>query len=190
MGHGENAKFFAHAHAAYLRGTLLSLSESNKLQPVEVLSSLSDAITTDSVLNTTLLTCLGISLNKNHIAIASAGHPPAIGVDIEDTRHIQVDGGLLALSNTSKLEQKQITLKSTERLLLYSDGLFDAVIEKTQQVQYQKECLHQIRMDINPDLTIAADEVMKLFDRESAGSPRDDATLILIEHEQRDYKPQ
>ena len=63
MGHGEQAKFFAHAHAGFFQGLLANVLPNSS--PAQWLKALSVAADENTLLNKTLATCIGIQLQED-----------------------------------------------------------------------------------------------------------------------------
>ncbi|MFC1751327.1 response regulator, partial [Pseudomonadota bacterium] len=173
MGHGDVAKFFVHAHAAYLRGTMLALPASEG--PAALLKNLAAVISDDSVLNSTLLTCQVLQFDESGISISSAGHPAPLIISEAATQEVDVGGALLALSDNTLYEESGLQLCGGQRLLLYTDGLLESSGELEQQAAFRITVLETLRASATLSIDEAADNVMQLFDRVCGDVPRDDA---------------
>ena len=184
MGHDISAKFFAHSHTGYLRGLVKSMTPSFDLQPqfdpAEVLNKLSDMAFADELLSHTILTTLVIELWPNgRFRYASAGHPPPIVVGPNGLKRLD-DGGMLpGLMAQHSYSNAAYTLAADERLVLYSDGLFEGASNPSQRQQLEKEVLISIEQSYNLPITQAKEHIMTCFDQQ-AGSASDDVTLILL----------
>ena len=179
MGHGETAKFFAHAYAGYLQGALTAL---NTLQsPAELLVNLAGAVQGNSVISSTLVTCVALRLGPDAITIASAGHLPPVLVDDDGANDLEISGGLLMLSAGEAYEEKSISLRKGQRLMVYTDGLFEAVGEVKAHGDFRRVVMQILTDTLTVDLEEVATLLLERFDNACDASPRDDATFVLLE---------
>lgn len=185
MGHDISAKFFAHAHTAYLRGLVRSMTPMESTQPpfdpAKLLNQFSDAAYADDLLSHTILTTLVVELLPNgRVHYASAGHPPPIVVGPNGLRELSGGGPLPGLLGNSQYRYIDEQLQVGERLVMYSDGLFESAAS-----MQERQCLEKnMRRILQESATMAIDSastfVMCQFD-ELAGNARDDVTLIMLE---------
>ena len=178
MGHGEDAKFFA--HAGYFLGLMEGVHAPDC--PESALRFLSQATEKDSILAATLVTCLALTLNPDgSLTMACAGHPPPIILSPGGPVMVDVGGALPGLLPEVPYEQKRVVLGGQERLLLYTDGLFESAADNTGREDLRKTLLNAAGGMLGQPLVDAADVLAALFDKTAGLSPRDDATFILLE---------
>ncbi len=185
MGHDISAKFFAHAHTGYLRGLVRSMTPCQAGQPpfdcAVVLDHLSDMAFADNLLSHTILTTLVIELlNNGQVCLASGGHPPPLIVSNGKITRLECGGMLPGLIAQNRYQSQQITLKQGERLVLYSDGLFEGAEQANNRAHLEQSMLDAIAGTCHQPIHQAVHEVMKTFDV-VAGKPSDDATLLMLE---------
>ena len=73
------------------------------------------------------LGAMSIDTARAELAIASAGHPPALLIRDGHAHTLPVDGVALGGSAASKYTMRRIRLKDGDRLVLYTDGLVESV---------------------------------------------------------------
>jgi CheY-like chemotaxis protein/anti-sigma regulatory factor (Ser/Thr protein kinase) len=128
MGHGVEAKFFSYAYAGYLRG--LFRMYGHAYSPSEVLSAMSRTVVDDALLESTLVTCLGLHIGLDGwVKIASAGHPPPLLSKSGTIQKIDVRGPLPGLMSQAKYEDTRIRMNPGDSLIIGTDGFFDAMPE-------------------------------------------------------------
>jgi len=179
MGHGEQAKFFAHAHAGYFHG--LANSTNADLPPAEYLKKLSAAISYSTVLEATLVTCLAVRLGLDgSISIASAGHPAPWLINERGIGEVNVGGALPGLVEGVEYLQAEIALGGG-RLALYTDGLVECGSNNEKRASLLAGIRsHLVRSWPGP-IDGAAQSTMQAFIDLTARQAEDDATLVLIE---------
>lgn len=125
MGHGEQAKFFAHALSGYVYGAIRGFAAN--LPPAEMLAELNDLFRLDSLMSQSIATAMVVFVRPGgDCSIASAGHPPPLLRATGKVRELDVGGPLLGLLEDPSYEQIDISLKTGEHLILYTDGIMEA----------------------------------------------------------------
>lgn len=125
MGHGEQAKFFAHAFSGYAYGAIRALGRSTS--PGALLSELSMMFLDDRVLKHSFATALALVLEPDgSVTMASAGHPPPFIIDSTKLTTSEVGGPLLGLMDTPIYEETRVKLLGNQRLVLFTDGISEA----------------------------------------------------------------
>jgi len=181
MGHGTQAKFFAHAHAGYLNGLIRTLEE--EPLPAKLLSHLSTAVNNDPLLQSVIMTCVAVKLNEDGIVkIASAGHPKPLIIKQNNTNFVNVTGSLPGINPVETYQEQSIDLSQGGRLVFYTDGLMEigSSIEERQQSELQM--LSTIKTSQQSSIDQAGNDIMNTFDQLTATTLHDDATLIMIEY--------
>lgn len=181
MGHGIEAKFFAYAYAGYLRSLFKSRGG---VDPVGFLSCLSQEVAEDKLLESTLITCLAVTLQDNgHCTIASAGHPQPIALMNGTSQTIEVSGPLPGLAGDVSYGSVPLNLKTKDRIVLFTDGFLSAFGESRATPEKSYQALHDlISQSATFHLEKATNHLWDAF-LQNQGRLRfkDDASLIILE---------
>lgn len=124
---------------------------------------------------------LGILNTKsNEVCYSNAGHDPPLF--FSDTNINQLDAGGLLLGSfaDSPYEQEKLVMNPGDLLVLYSDGITEAMNEEDQEFG-EEELLGIIKnnKDTEPDILI--EEIISTVKEHSGSSPQsDDMTLMMI----------
>lgn len=176
MGHGQQAKFFAYAYSGYLRSIFRTMAAT--ADAAYFLEKLSRMVDGDDFLENTFMTCQAFQLlASGEFRVASAGHPPPVIIGKNDVIPLDVAGPLPGLVGESRYEQKKLKLARGEKVLIATDGFFQAY-------------------DSPPDLvsviagmgSCTLDDIAGMLwlefqsRRETSTSAQDDATLIIAEY--------
>jgi phosphoserine phosphatase RsbU/P len=176
MGHGQQAKVFAHAYQAYLSSTLGALD--TLVGPAQVLAQLSDAMQTDQLLSQSLLTCIVMQWQDDEwITLACAGHPPPLLCNGDTVVEVPVAGMLPGLMADTRYQNCQVQLRRGSRLCLYSDGLLAGLATRTDEAQALQCLSANLRLSAHQPLAIQAHWLL-----EQGATARDDACVILLEN--------
>jgi serine phosphatase RsbU (regulator of sigma subunit)/anti-anti-sigma regulatory factor len=148
------------------------------LSPAAVLDgvnrSFCDAVVSPGLFLTAVY-CL-LDVQSGTIRLASAGHPPALHVAAGgETRLIRRTGPALGLTTDAEYTEVSLQLGASDRLVLYTDGLLDAV--GAADANDLRRVLH---------LEAAAAQVLgelmaELKGHNGAGQDPDDVTLLLLD---------
>ncbi|MGL5006724.1 MAG: SpoIIE family protein phosphatase [Plesiomonas sp.] len=178
MGHGEQAKFFAYAHAGYFRGLIYGLYKNEGVNLL--LNKLSQSMINDSLLSGALTTCIAAELNNEYIQLASAGHPKPWLITEKGIDILPVSGMLAGITEDTQYNQLTLQLKPKQRLMLYTDGLLESRSE-TLSSHYETEISHILLSSLTEPIELAAKKISHWFDITHAEMPEDDMTFVLIE---------
>lgn len=125
MGHGEQAKFFAHAFSGYAYGAIRALGRGTS--PATLLCELSTMFLEDRLLKHSFATAVALLLKPDGtVKVASAGHPPPFLMNGNTLTDIDVGGPLLGLMDNPGYSEVQFTMTTDQRLVLYTDGISEA----------------------------------------------------------------
>lgn len=184
VGHDISAKFFAHAHTAYLRSLVRSLASHSSGQPFaanQVLTQFSNAAFSDELLSHTLLTTLIVELlPEGRLRYAAAGHPPPLIVGPAGVKTLAAGGSLPGLLADAPYQNIDIQLEPGDRFLMYSDGLFEGTDTMAQRKLLEQGVMAAIVQSAKLPLEQARQQIMHCFDQ-LAGEAKDDVTLVLLE---------
>lgn len=183
MGHGEQAKFFVHAYAGFFEG--LGQSIDQKMTPGEMLSRLSVAADTNSLLSKTLVTCISVELVSNgKLRIANAGHPPPLLILPDKIVEVGTVGGLPGLNAASSYEDIEVNLEDN-RILFYTDGLLESAPDEEGRFLLESTIKNMLRQTRNLSIEDANKALIQHIDQvsEENGKLFDDVTIIMMESE-------
>jgi phosphoserine phosphatase RsbU/P len=180
MGHGVAAKFFAHAHAGYIGGLLHSRPEA--WEPARLCRAISARVYDDKLNQYSLLTCAAVRLGTaGRVEIACAGHPAPLLIDAAGVHQLDIGGALPGLQSAPVYDTLSLDLKAGERLLLFTDGLFEGAYTGPGRGALEQELLGTASRGSGAPLSDLADALMGTFLAAAGDSPRDDATAVLLE---------
>ncbi|MEM7219927.1 MAG: fused response regulator/phosphatase [Pseudomonadota bacterium] len=178
MGHDEAAHFFCYAHMGFLYG--LFHAGTPPESPAQCLELLNTAMLNHNLYSESMVTLTAALLGPDgKVAVACAGHPPPIVLKPNGELHeLEVSGCIPGVIEHTEYIETEVTLDSRERLLLYSDGLFDA-LQNDLSIQ---EALTEVQKVLQGN---AESEVGKLVEaveaRFTSADLGDDVTLLALE---------
>ena len=180
MGHGVAAKFFAHAHAGYIGGLLHSRPET--WEPANLCRAISRRVFEDKLNQYSLLTCVAVRLRSaGWVEIACAGHPAPLLVDAAGAHQLDIGGALPGLQLAPVYDTLSLQLQAGERLLLFTDGLFDGATTGPGRQALEQDLLAAAGAGLGAPLADLADALMGTFFAAAGDMPRDDATIVILE---------
>ena len=133
VGHGVSAALMTMVITQSLTTRVHERSGWRILDPGEVLSRLNGQLIGRRIHPSRFATAVYavVDCREHRMAIASAGHPPALLVRTDGhTETLSTSGGLLGVFENETYEQIERPLPPGQRLLLYSDGFEQAFPEK------------------------------------------------------------
>ena len=126
MGHGEQAKFFAHALTGYAYGAIKALTR-HASPPEQLLNELSELFLTDPLLIQSCATAMALVLYPDGtIFYTTAGHPPPILLSSSKIVELESTGPLLGLMEDPDYQANKLRIELDERLILLTDGISEA----------------------------------------------------------------
>jgi serine phosphatase RsbU (regulator of sigma subunit) len=179
MGHGVDAKFFAHAYAGHISGLAATMSDS--AMPSDWLRGMSRSLAEDRLLERCLMTCLVLRIEHDGtVWAASAGHPSPLlcraGVIVE-----RVTGGpLLGLDPAAVYEDERIE-PGPGRLVLTTDGLLEIGDDPAGRTATQRAVYETIAASatLPPHDALAA--ILATAVAQPSTAPRDDMTVLMLD---------
>lgn len=182
MGHGEQAKFFAHAHAGYLNGIARALPEG--LAPAPFLSQLSRGAANDPVLQATLITALALELGPDAtLRCASAGHPPPLRLSERGVESVEVAGMLPGLDPEANYDEVELQLAQDELLLIYTDGLVEIGSDPASRHANEQRLITLLQERRMSALERLAEQLLEAHRILTGPTTADDTTFVLLRHE-------
>ncbi|MFW6092811.1 MAG: SpoIIE family protein phosphatase [Pseudomonadota bacterium] len=129
-GHGVSAAMISMLFKNRLQTTS---GEGRPYRPCEALSRLNQAMQHDKPAPGVFVTAVYCvyDMHTRHLLVGSAGHPPVIRVRADGTTaRISATGPALGLYADAEFGEHGVELQQGDRILLYTDGLFDGVEEE------------------------------------------------------------
>ena len=177
MGHGEQAKFFAHVFSGYAYGAIRALGRG--ASPAALLRELSTMFLEDRLLKHSFATAVALLIRPNGaVTMASAGHPPPFLINGETLKDIDVGGPLLGLIDDPDYSEIQFTMTTDQRLVLYTDGISEAersIITAPQELLQQSA--DELRSASDQEI---ATGLLQLAQARSNYILSDDATSVVL----------
>lgn len=188
MGHGVEAKFFAHAYAGYIYGLMRSLADN--ISPEGFLERLNKAIYDDSLLEKSMLTvCVAQLFPDGRVVLAGAGHPSPLLITDDGVYEMECDGMLLGALDNSTYETAHVDLSKGGRLLLFSDGLIELPTMLEDPDGVYKAVSKTLGDTRDQSLQESADALQAYYKHECKDEGlRDDVTYVLLECDQKKLK--
>ncbi len=176
VGHGVSAAMYA----GMLRSTL-DAARRHGTQPARVARELLAGI--DFFEDATCATLVyGTLLPDGRMRYFNAGHPPVFWQRSDGVERLSATGPLLhQLFRDTPLPSRELALSPGDRLLIYTDGAFEARNPADQELGLDplKEAFAGLR---DRPVGEALDALMALVDRHCGGRPvTDDVTLVMVE---------
>ncbi len=180
MGHGIQAKFYAHALAGYVRGMVVTMDADATAG--DLLTRLSAAFFSDKVLSATLMTCVVLVVhNDGRIEIANGGQPEPMISTEGGWDALPINGCLPGLIDNCEYETYKLRLAPGQKLLISSDGLWEFgsnVLARDQHVKSINQALNKVAM--KGTLHEQSAQFIEDFGVMVANRPSDDVTLLLL----------
>lgn len=175
MGHGAQAKVFAHAYQAYLSGALNNLDLT--ADAGQIISQLSNAMQVDELLGQSLLTCIVLQWQQEGLLeVACAGHPMPWVFTGSSASQLNCGGVLPGLMAGVTYTVKQFRLSPGERLCLYTDGLLAGLAPAADEEMAVQKLSVLLRQSAGQALAEQAKWLLA-----QGASSRDDACVLLLE---------
>lgn len=180
MGHGIQAKFYAHALAGYVRGMLMNLRDD--VSAGALLTRISNAFYADKVLSSTMMTCVVLVVhNDGRIEVANGGQPAPLVSNGAKWDPINVDGCLPGLIKDAEYDTVQLTLKPDQKLFVSSDGIWEFGRNPQARADHEAAIWTALQqLAIQGDLKEQTRRFIDQFTEMVAGNATDDVTLLVL----------
>jgi phosphoserine phosphatase RsbU/P len=176
-GHGVSAAMLA----VLFKHRIAALDKNRRPRPpAEVLGSVNQALLTECGAPGLFITaayCL-LNIETGQLEVASAGHPPLLLCRADGTRErLYHTGPALGFASQAQFAQKEFQLNPGDRLLMYTDGLFDAGDrDEPLNCDDLEEMLQ--RRDISGEDLLTS--MLDMADRKRLRDQKDDITVMLL----------
>lgn len=158
----------------------------NNDNPIELLQSFHNVIF-KILKRKKMMTCCIISIDTYYqkIEIANAGQCYPALVRNNQTELIEVSGLPLGSSKVWKCQTKSLSLLENDCLIMYSDGLIEALDINNQQIGYERLCKILPNLLVN-DIVQSERNIRNWFTQMSPHKPpADDISILLIKYAQK-----
>jgi len=163
----------------------LNLLSDELVRPAEVLDRLNRMLKRTSTPR--MLMTLGVAVldrSRGEVTVASAGHPPALLVKRRRGRVVEVGRGAFPLGamETADYASETADLEPGDVLLLYSDGLVEAVDASGFEYGYPRLSEHLLREAAGrPSARAIRDAVLRdVWEHKGEVEQADDVTMVVI----------
>jgi len=153
--------------------------------PSEVLAALNNDLAAQELPNCQFVTACYATINvaTHELILARGGHPHPIHVGPDGRcAEVRTVGGLLGVFPDEDFPSTTLLLEPGERLIIYSDGMEDAIISRGRRdrggIEFTDVFLEMARLPSATCLRALAD---RLDRSEGSLAPRDDQTCIIVE---------
>jgi sigma-B regulation protein RsbU (phosphoserine phosphatase) len=197
MGHNFESTLFAHSFSGFFSGLIGALKS---ISLPALMTALSNQLLTDPLLSKTLITCIGAVVSDKDIELVCAGHPAPIlfssakvqdsGRDTSGWQTLALKGALPGVVQDTCYQSHRLQLDNNERLLLCTDGFFDACKTKEQResllVSVGKE-LNKSRDSGDSDDVNLSDNIQRVerIFKELCSDVKDDVTVLVIQNKEK-----
>jgi sigma-B regulation protein RsbU (phosphoserine phosphatase) len=181
-GHGEQVS----GMSAWIYQLLLD--RMNTVDCATVLSDLNQIVHTRGFAAITTVVVVSHDINESAVYYAYAGHPPVLAR--ESGRHWrqlvlpaqpgQANLPLGVLSN-ARYDQGEVHVQAGDRLLLYTDGLSEAMSPESEEEFADKELPARLEIDGDRELVGLRNTLIEGATAFSGGTLLDDCTLMVVE---------
>lgn len=166
-----------------LSRTLIRANTTGNPTPAETIRRTNDMISEDDRANMFVTLFYGVlDPVRKTLTYVNAGHnPPMVqGKSPVEITMLAAKGVALGVMTDIEFEEKELVLHSGDILILYTDGVTEAINRKNEMFGYER-----ISQVVEENYYLSAQEIIKLIEREvftfSEGQPQfDDITLLLV----------
>lgn len=169
----------AAAVTAMARWTLRSLAGAVR-PPADVLRALNDSMLRqdlDGRFITILYALVEVADDEARVAVACAGHPPAVLVPRDrEATSVAAYGDLLGVWDKVRLSEAEVRLRPGEGLVVYTDGVTD---QGSDSIGSAEHALGRLTADRS---AAAMADALCAEARRSGGQPRDDVAIVALRY--------
>ncbi|MDE1464388.1 SpoIIE family protein phosphatase [Spartinivicinus poritis] len=180
MGHGEQAKFFAHAFAGFFHGLFHACTQ-HYTDPGEILTALSKAAETNDVMQATIVTCIALRIiDEQTLLISSAAHPAPLFISGGHIEDIECSGPLPGLMPDVAYHTTQVVFHPGQQLILYTDGLFESAKTPKGRKQLEKTVKNTLLANCTKPVAEAIENVYQAFQDQATKPLPDDISILML----------
>ncbi|MBN9299903.1 MAG: fused response regulator/phosphatase [Filimonas sp.] len=185
MGKKWKAWFFSFGFLSYIRAAVRFCVYDDEVSPARILEKINDCVCKDAVLDDVLsgLSLVAIDQQTGKLMYAGAGDLPLLHYKAADKsiHELQTAGLLLGMFDGVTYEEREIEMKTGDRLLLFTDGMTDYIDgvagrKKTAYEEFKEYMLHQLRENKSNEALITHLSLLLSDDRQA-----DDSSIIFVE---------
>lgn len=185
VGHGVAAGLLTMFIKQAIQSKRIDTEAYEILSPAATMARLNDALVEQRLPNCQFVTaCYGMLDTRTlELSFARAGHPYPLHITAEGTiNEVKVEGGLLGLFEKEQFPLATIQLRPGEKLVLYSDGMENTLIEGRDPASGVPK-FGKVLLDAFP---LPAEKFVEQIARgldgeEGSLNPQDDITLVVLE---------
>lgn len=187
VGHGVAAGLLTMFIKQALVGKRVEQSEYTLLSPAEVLAGLNAALVAQDLPSYHFVTacyCL-VDAAHNEVSFARGGHPHPLHINAAgQCSEVHTIGGLLGVFTEEEFPAVKVALQPGEKLIIYSDGIEDAIIERRDRSHDQLAFTPEFLESAGLPCQAFIDALCARLDRsEGSLQPADDQTCLVIERQ-------
>ncbi len=176
-GHGVSAAMLAVLFKHRLR--IVDEHSGSAFQPAQALTHINTALHDDVMAPGVFFTCAYCILDSqtHELVMASAGHPPLLWLHNDgEVEQLEHTGPALGLYEDAQFEERRIKLEYGDRVLLYTDGLFDVSDTGSPDVETIAASLRSL----SPHRRVL-EQVLVAVSGGQEREDRDDVTMLLLD---------
>ena len=167
--------------------TLIRATAAPGREPLEILKKVNAQLCAENPANLFVTMILGmVETSTGRMVYGQGGHNPPILIPVQGDPIYEPSGGMpLGVFEDAKFGQRQLELKTGETLLVYTDGVTEAMNPKRElfgEARLQEAVRGQARLAPESLTQRVVGEVARFA---SGAEPSDDITLLAIKHQTR-----
>jgi len=129
-----------------------------------------------------MVTLALVAIDGDEIEITSAGHPPVLAISDGEVREVLLSSLPVGSAWPEPPASAKLELKSPWRLVLYSDGLVEAVDGDGEPFGYER-LLEVVEENVDVPSLELMNAILSAFEAHTGGEPpEDDLTVLLVGH--------
>ncbi|MCW2278508.1 PP2C family protein-serine/threonine phosphatase [Heliophilum fasciatum] len=182
-GHGVSAAMLTMVISTIMRAVAQKVQE-----PGAVLKQINEQFSTmvEGELTGTFVTAFSVLINQatGEVKYGNAGHPTPILIrgDGRTVERLDTDGFPLGLFDYSNYEQKVVQMEPGDKLVLYTDGIYD-VMNKQRRILGMNKFMDIVWELRQLDAHSLSDEIMRrIHDFAGGAAQPDDICLMVVEY--------
>jgi len=169
--------------SAMLQGMFALVSRSQFTEgPASVVTTINQALLQHSIEARFVTLFLGVISGDGHVIYCNAGHCPPFVVGAAGVRRLEAGGVVCGMFDGARYEQQTVRLDPGDAIVIYSDGVSDAVDPADQEFG-EARLLAAIQQAGTGSAQTLVDAVIDAVQRHTAGAVQnDDVTVMAIRY--------